>query len=1144
MSGYRDIEMECLMAFENGIQDAAIGLLMFVDDVHNLKMPNTQQTVFHLACYHGWIDIAKMLIDEYQFDKMCTDIAGNTSLHMACRQVGNLRVIQYLIRECHCDPMSKNYHGDTPLHLACKSKNMPVIQYLVNQCQCDLMSKNNDQITPLYLVYRSQNRKLIQFLNNECYRDPLSMTNDCTTLLHLVYSNENMEMVYYLINKCHFDLTSKSNDGNTLLHLACDSRDMKMVHYLISNCHCNPMSKNNDGNTPLHLACSNRDIQMVRYLINECHCDPKSKNNDGNTPLHLGCTNRDIPMVYYLINECHCDPMNKNNDGNTPLHLACTNRSMQMVCYLINECYCDPMSKNNDGNTPLHLACTNRGMQMVRYLINECHCDPMSKNNDGNTPLHLACTNRGMQMVRYLINECHCDPMSKNNDGNTPLHLACTNRGMQMVRYLINECHCDPMSKNNDGNTPLHQACILNDTFMVRYLISEYQFDLASENYDGNTPLHIACQHCLDNTSIIEELVSIGKFDPLAKNKFGSTPLTLVPKQYKEKMKAVFAKFGKIQISHPVNSYVNVVLLGNPGVGKSTLAQVIIQRASGVFASVRGLFQYVKGVELYTAGIIPSKLEHRELGNVILHDSAGQSEYYSSHIAVLENLLHGSAAVFIIVVRLSESEVYKHLHHWLTIVENESHKALGQCHVVVVASHIDEVEQKHRPGIYRELADITSSRLSQQSGVVNCGLVPLDCRGLVGGELSSFTTTLSGACQSIRSANTREMSLYCHMLYGLLEETKESVFTLDQLRTLVIESEEYYVPIEIEKATELLSSLHATGLIVFLKNIQTPGNSWIVSRKGVLLTEINGVLFAPENFKQHRDIASNTGIITLSTVSRLFSHFSSEMLVLFLQYMELCQEISQDFLTSSNLMMRDDESSDGIRDRLLFFPALIRNTERPQEINGTFQFGWCLQCCNPHHFFLPRFLHVLLLHLAFRYALPKSRKSRLHRRCSIWTSGIQWGNTSGVESLVELVDNSQCLLLLMSFQIGSEESMLCLCKQLICEILSLQQQLCPSLKLQEFVIEPSQLHYPIQKPSTLTLYDIELIASCIIQKEQFVLDTEGVTQPKRISDLFPFEPIQPDTLSVFAGRNPEVSDLILYQIIIITCYLFLYAGYC
>ena len=749
------------------------------------------------------------------------------------------------------------------------------------------------------------------------------------------------------------------------------------------------------------------------------------------------------------------------------------------------------------------------------------------------TILHWACLHGWTEIVTNLISEYPFDPQCRDNTGNTPLHDACLQRGnLEIVQFLVNVCKCDSMRKNNQGKTPLFN--VWEDPDIIQYLIIECQHDLTCNSSKDNTPLHVACRCIPPSVSAIEYILATGKIDPLCRNKQNKTPLMLVHWSYKDTIKKIFAKFGRIQISHPVNSYVNVILLGNPGVGKSTLAQVIIQRSSGVFASLRGLFQYVKGVELCTAGIIPSKLEHRELGNVILHDSAGQSEYYSSHIAVLENLLRGSAAVFIIVVSLSEKEVYKHLHHWLTIVENKCYKAIGECHVVTVASHIDEVDQKKILGIYEELRQISSSRLSQRSGIVNCGFIPLDCRRLVGGWLSPFTNTLSGACQSIRSANTREMSLYCHMLYGVLEKQKESVYTLDQLMSVLTESEEHYIPPEIEKATELLSSLHATGLIVFLKNIHTPGNSWIISRKGILLAEVNGVLFAPDNFK-HSDIASNTGIITLSTLSRLFPQYSSDMLVLFLQYMELCQEISQDFLSSSNLMMKDDESSDERREKLLFFPALIRNTERPQEISGTFQFGWCLQCCNSHHFFLPRFVHVLLLHLAFRYALPKSTVSRLHRRCSIRTSGILWKDTHGVQCLVELVDNSQCVLLLMSCQVGSEQNMLRLCKDLLCEILSLQQQLCPSLKLQEFVIDPSQLHYPIQKPSTLTLYDIELIASCINQKKQFVLDTEGDKQMK-ISDLFPFEPIQPDTLSVFAGRNPEVSDLILYYIIIIiTC---------
>ena len=958
---------------------------------------------------------------------------------------------------------------------------------------------------------------------------------DCNqrTILHLACYHGWIDIVMKLINEYQFDPKCRNSNDSTPLHFSCCKKgNLHIIQYLINECRCDPMSKNRFDNTPLHQACGSGDIEMVRYLIGECRCDPMSKNNNDNTPLHFACSQKgNLHIIHYLINECRCDPMSKNRFDNTPLHQACGSGDIEMIRYLIGECRCDPMSKNNYGNTPLHIACYQKGnLHIIQYLINECRCDPMSKNRSDDTPLHKACGSGDIEMVLYLIGECRCDPMSKNNYGNTPLHIACYQKGnLHIIQYLINECRCDPMSKDKYGNTLLHEACGSGDIEMVRYLISECRCDPMSKDKYGNTLLHEACYE-VPNIPVVEYILSTGKIDPLVTNIQGMTPLMTASSWEREDLKNVFAKFGKIKISHPVNSYVNVVILGNPGAGKSTLAQVIIQRASGVFASIRGLFQYVKGVELCTAGIIPSKLEHRELGNVILHDSAGQPEYYSSHIAVLENLLHGSAAVFIIIVSLSDIQVYKHLHHWLTIVENECHKALAQCHVITLASHIDEVDQRNLPNIYRELAEISSSRLSQQS-IVNCGLVHLDCRKLVGGELSSFTTTLSSACQSIRSTNTREMSLYCHMLYALLEEKEESVYTLDQLMAILKRSEEYCLPQVVEEITELLSSLHTTGLIVFLKNNHTPGNSWVVARKEVLLTEVNGVLFAPDNFKEHHDIASNTGIISLSSLSQLFPQYSSDMLVVFLQYMELCQEISQDFLTFTNLMMKEEESSDEMK-RLLFFPALIRDTERPREIRETFQFGWCLQCSNPHQFFVPRFLHVLLLHLAYYYALPKSESSipNLHRLCDTWKNGINWLDTRGVETVVELVDNSQCVVLLMSCKQGLEHNMIERRKEVISEILSLQKLICCRLEVEEFVIDPDDLEYPIIEPSAAerTLYNMKLVSSCIIHQEPCVLDSKG-HKHRLVEELLPFEPSDNiyssggRRVSVFAGRDPEVS---------------------
>ena len=246
----------------------------------------------------------------------------------------------------------------------------------------------------------------------------------------------------------------------------------------------------------------------------------------------------------------------------------------------------------------------------------------------------------------------------------------------------------------------------------------------------------------------------------------------------------------------------------------------------------------------------------------------------------------------------------------------------------------------------------------------------------------------------------------------------------------------------------------------------------------------------------------NTGIITQSALTQIFHDLNPEMLIHFLCYMKLSMEITPDMLIHSNLQRKQLENSTEMKEKLLFIPALIRNVQRPQEISGTVQFGWCLQCSNPHHFFFPRFLHVLLLHLAYQYALPKTATNPHNRRCTIWTNGILWSDVYGVQTLVEIVDNSQCVLLLMSCLEGLEHNMINLRQEVLKDILCHQKDTCPRLELQEFVIDPSQLHYPIDKPSSLTIYDIEHIASCVILKTPVV--TPYMNEGKlgiKISDL-------------------------------------------
>ena len=727
----------------------------------------------------------------------------------------------------------------------------------------------------------------------------------------------------------------------------------------------------------------------------------------------------------------------------------------------------------------LHLSSENGWLDVTKDLITKYHCDPQERDSIGQTCLHYAAEGNHVDVMRYLINECHCDPMTTNYVGETVLHKAASKyNSSDLIKYLINECHCDPMAHDERGWTPLHNAAYWS------------------------------------RSVAIECLLSTGKCDPLAKDNEGKTPLQLakedIQKTWKNIILPIFKKFGDIKSSHPIHSYVNVLLVGNPGAGKSTLSHVINDTATG--SIVLGSFRNVGEVVPCTAGIIPYKLQHRTLGNIILHDFAGHSEYYSSHSAVIENLLQGSGGVFLIVVNILEKEPVKQLHQWLTVVRNEAQKALNACHVIVIVSHVDDIvnlfERRRRKEEIQEI--IVRER---------CDSVFLDCRKLGGSGVDSFFNKLSSACESIRSTSGKNLSLYCHMMYGLLEERKQNMLTLSDVMSATEDNNDYFIPYKREEVLDVLHSLHSTGLISVLKS------EWVVVNNGILLTEVDGILFAPETFKEHVDIASNTGIISVSGLTRLFPKYDPDMLICFLKNMELCQQINPSFLTITNLhqLAVEEEDEGGIEtrgERLLFFPCLL-STDRPDEMTSqVYQFGWCLQCTSKHHFFPPRYFHVLSLRLAYKMALPQE-DDKLNRYCTFWKNGLYWSNGHGVGSLVEIVDESQCVLVMMSCEKGYTDNMVSLRRDVIGEVMSVYKESCPSLEVKELVIDPKELAYPVNTPRERTVYSVKAVLSAVAEQRPFLVTTG--TRRTGLKEILPDESLSDiSNLSLLGGRDIKV----------------------
>ena len=807
----------CLKSFVSGEREEAERLLERVEEPQLLKDVKDGRTLLHWAARWGWYETVKKLVEHFHFDPKVRLLNGSVPLLQAYLS-GCLKIIQYLIVQCNCEPICIDNNGYTPLHYASAGGNIDVVRYLITEYKCDQMCKANNGEIPLHSVCQNSG---------------------------------NLDVICYFVEACNCDPMHRDDDGQTPLHSACTGGYVNVVKYLITQCECDPMCKTIDGVTPLHSVCRNSgNLDVICYLIEECNCNPMCRADDGRTPLHSACAGGNVNVVNYLIIHCRCYPMCKAIDGVTPLQSVCCNSgNLDVICYLIEGCNCDPMYRDDDGRTPLHFACAGGNVNVVKYLITQCRCDPMCKANGGVTPLHSVCHNSGnLDVICYLIEECNSDPMCRDDDGETPLHFACAGGNVNVVKYLITHCRCDPMCKANDGVTPLHSVCHNSGNLdVIRYLVEGCNCDPMCKDKSSETPLHLACRK--GNYAIAEYLFCNGNIDPAFKNIRSTSPSFLSEDNM---IKLLYNKFSKHSSCLDIESYIKIFLLGDSGVGKTTLTEVIKQRANGVV--VFGWLKKVSGVELHTAGIIPHRLEHKELGNIILHDLAGQPEYYSSHIPMLENITQSSAAVFIVVVKLSEDAPYR----WLSIVKDLSSRCSSTCYVLTVASHKDTVDQSLREQFRNKLEDNISSFLKGER-LRSMGTVSLDCRKLDSRNFTVFKRSLSFACQSVRSTLSHKKMLscdktYCQMLHLLMETERVSFYTTDTLLKIVRESsQEYLLPETEDKFLLSLYHLHCIGLLMF---INTPGGSWVVFEKQTLLSEVIRKIFASSTFK-----ISNTGKI-------------------------------------------------------------------------------------------------------------------------------------------------------------------------------------------------------------------------------------------------------------------------------------------
>ena len=400
-----------------------------------------------------------------------------------------------------------------------------------------------------------------------------------------------------------------------------------------------------------------------------------------------------------------------------------------------------------------------------------------------------------------------------------------------------------------------------------------------------------------------------------------------------------------------------IILTGNNSAGKISLAKAINQQGIKQLTSSDNTIIIEHRSD---AGIVPSIIETSEFGNLVLYDLAEQAEYHSSHSFVMETVMHQSPATFINVLDLNnlDDEILQQLGYWLNFIDNITCKTITKSCLIIVGSYDHELSHEQIQSKSTLIRNKMQKRSDHQDYM---GYVTIDYQDIESEANQEFVSLLYKSNQSI-VARLPPVSCYCHLLYAFLMKWKlhMSICVLGDLMGSIPE----IFPKETAFIAELLTTLSERGLILFLKNQPQLEKSWIVvDIESMLKTVKKDIMPVLEEFKDQHLLGNNvnTGILCLSTFKQLFPQFNIEILVVFLQTLELCHSVNLSGIETNLLQCIEDVSQ---RNQMYFFFPSLLNMCRPIILpSDGFSFGWYLSCkpVPEYQFFTSRFLHVLLL---------------------------------------------------------------------------------------------------------------------------------------------------------------------------------------
>ena len=1020
------------------------------------------------AVSQGQVENVRKILD-YQFlttDNLCCLLHYTASC-------GQVKVARLLIKDYNCPVDCRNDSKQTPLHIACRNGYLSLVRMLVSEHKADFSARDEDNKTPLNeAALNGHHGNVVQTLIDEFSCSPDTNGFKGRTVIHQACNSGNVELVEILLTKYNLDPLSVDNiNGDTPLHIAALAGKEEVANMLITKYKCPVDCRNNSKQTPLHHACNTGHLSLVSMLVSEHKADLIACDEGNNIPLNLAAMNGHSNVVKTLIDEFNCSPDTKGFIGRTAIHYACESRNVELVEMLLTRYNLDPLSVDDNGDTPLHIAAFNGREEVANMLITKYKSPVDCRNNSKQTPLHHACSKGHLGLVRMLVSEHKADLNAHDVQNKLPIHHAAHCGHTDVVKTLIDKFNCSPHTKGFEGRTLLHVVCTEDHEALVKVLINIYKVSLLSTDENGNTPLHMSS--IFGSSKCLHTLLHNYNAPVFLRNSYGQTAIdvaknemirNVLQRYIQEQHKSIVYKYKEVQ-ALSVKRYsgaqklTRVFVVGNVESGKSTLIESL--QREGFFSSFNPVSEAT--VPPHTSGIIPSVHYSKTIGRVLYYDFAGDPEYYSSHSAIISNVMQSKSGtnIFLVVVNLIKDiqSINDELGYWFSFISYNMRQQSKQCKILLIGSHADLVSSAESSKKL-ELMNKFEYPSEVTLKIIDC--LALNCR-----KPRSSKRVQSALLDTVSSAPQYSLTSEAAILLGLLEKDFKGVVTC-KLHTLLSHIAD----------TGIHLPNTATSLYLFVEELHTVGLLMIIRKEGdkledcllllgisKLTNEVHKILFSDSSTQEHSKYShgASMGILPHTYLKKIFPEYVSTDCLVQLQY---CQELSHaDIKFDHSIVPTEDPSAP----RLLYFPALCR-AERKNGIitpeSYTYNIGWFAECLTKFDYFPSRYLHVLLLRLAFSFAHPvapcaaegKSEHVvdvlKSNCRCTMWKNGIHWHMEEGVECIVELVNNSKGLVVITKSRIEKERKRKC--TEMLFKIIDLavqgKEEFCHSITLKQYLM--------------------------------------------------------------------------------------------